>query len=494
MDAPHLVVIVGAGFSGLGMAVALKRAGLHDFVVVEKAPSLGGTWRDNSYPGCACDVPSNLYSYSFAPNPGWSQSFAPQPEILAYLERVADQEGLRPHLRLGQAFQGAAWDERAALWRVSTDRGELRGRALVLGLGPLHHPRLPDWPGLAGFPGPVFHTARWDHGVELAGKRVAVVGTGGSAIQVVPALAPRVSRLVLFQRTPAWVIPRHDRAVPAWRKRLYQALPIVQQAHRAGIYGRMETAVLGMVLEPRLMDLFATVARRHLRAQVADPALRQALTPDYSIGCKRILLSDDFYPALCQPHVALVRSAVERVEGGTLVAAGGSRHEVDAVVLATGFHVTDALARVSLTGRQGLPLATAWAQGPAAYLGATVHGFPNLYFLLGPNTGLGHSSMVYMIESQVAHVMAAVRALASGARAVEVRADAQERFVRRVQQALRDTVWGSGCRSWYVDADGQNRTLWPGFTWQFRRACQGLDVGDYDITPAGPENAGSATG
>ncbi len=465
-DRVRAAVIVGAGFSGLGAAIRLDRAGVRDFTVLEKAHGVGGTWRFNRYPGCACDVPSHLYSFSFDLNPDWSRHYAPQPEILAYLERCADRFGVRDRVRTGARFEGATWDEGAACWRIRSTAGPLSARFLVLGLGPLHVPRIPDLPGR--FDGPAFHTSAWDPSVDLRGRRVAVVGTGASAIQVVPALQPVVDRLVLFQRTPAWIIPRRDRAIPRWRRALFRRSKLAMQAHRARIYWQQEAVALAMTRHPRLMRAASRLARRHLRAQVPDPALRARLTPDYVMGCKRILLSDDFYPAVQQPNVELIDEALAALEPGAVVSAGGVRREVDAIVWATGFRVTDAFPELPITGRDGLRLADAWAGGPEAYMGTFVAGFPNLATMLGPNTGLGHNSMVFMIEAQLDQVVRAVRLVASGgARSVEVRPEAQAAFNREIQDRLGRTVWMSGCRSWYVDPDGVNRTVWPDYTWRY---------------------------
>lgn len=477
----HDVVIVGTGFSGLCAAIRLRQAGVEDVVLLEKASALGGTWRDNTYPGCACDVQSHLYSFSFAPNPAWTRNFAGQPEILAYLESVTDRFGIRPLIRFDTEFQGAHWEDDHSRWRVHSARGVLHARALVMAVGPLHQPRIPSLPGAAVFDRPAFHSARWDHDVSLDGQRVGVVGTGASAIQIVPAIAEQVAQLHLFQRTPAWLLPRPDRDIGPAERAVYSALPALQWLRRTALYWGNELRTLGMTTDPRLMEVAARLARRHLRRQVADPDLRRRLTPDYTIGCKRVLLSDDFYPALCRDDVQLVDDAVVGLEPGVVRTAGGQRYPVDVLVYATGFHVVDALGALPLTGRQGLPLQDAWADGPEAYLGTTVHGFPNLFMLLGPNTGLGHTSMVFMIEAQVNLLVAAVQRLQQpGATEIEVKAAVQQAFNQQVQDQLDGTVWSSGCRSWYLDDDGQNRTLWPGPTWRFWQRTRQLDDRDWE--------------
>jgi cation diffusion facilitator CzcD-associated flavoprotein CzcO len=476
----HAAVIVGSGFAGLGMAIRLKRQGIDDFVVLEKASDVGGTWRDNTYPGCACDIPSVLYSFSFEPNHRWSRTFPEQREIWDYLRRCADSYGIRPHLRFGAELASAAFDDGAGAWRVSTvDGREFRGRALVLGLGALHQPRLPDLPGLAGFTGPVFHSSAWRHDVDLAGKRVAVIGTGASAIQFVPRLAPEVSRLHLFQRTPPWILPKGDRPIGARQRRLLAAVPGLRRLWRTALFWKLDARAVGFTTDPRLMRLVQGAARRHLREQVADPALRDRLTPDYTIGCKRILLSNDYYPALERSTVELVTDPVASVSPTGVVTGDGTERPVDAIVLGTGFQVTDALRGLDLVGAGGRRLADAWPDGPEAYLGMEVAGFPNLFFLIGPNTGLGHNSMIFMIEAQLGYVLRRVRSLLAGAEQ-GVRPDAQRRYNRRIQARLGRAVWSvGGCRSWYLDPDGRNRTLWPGPAFRYWLATRRRRAGDF---------------
>jgi cation diffusion facilitator CzcD-associated flavoprotein CzcO len=453
------VIIVGAGFAGLGMAAALRRAGREDFVVLEKAAELGGTWRDNTYPGCACDIPSHLYSFSFARNPDWTRAYSAQPEILAYLRRVADERDLRRHIRFGAEVTAARFD--GGSWQVSTaDGAGYNGRALVLAMGPLHRPAYPDLPGR--FEGVAFHSARWDHGYDLRGRRVAVIGTGASAIQFVPQIAPLVDRLYVFQRTAPWLLPRPDRAFGERRKALFRRLPAAHWAYRATVYWRLEAAALGFTVNPKMMGLAAKLARQQLHHQVTDPDLRRRLTPDYTIGCKRILISSDYYPALAAPNVELVTDRIARVGAEKIVTADGTARPVDAIIFGTGFQVTDGIGDVAVTGPDGRRLADAWTPGMVGYLGTVVAGFPNLFTLLGPNTGLGHNSVVFMAEAQIRYVLRCLRLLA-GHRRVEVSGPAQQRFNRRLQARMNRTVWTvGGCRSWYLDADGVNRALWPG--------------------------------
>ena len=476
----HSVAIVGAGFSGLGLAIRLKQAGIDDFVVLERAGRLGGTWRDNRYPGCQCDVESNLYSFSFAPNPDWTRLFPLQPEIWAYLERCADRFGIRPHLRLGEEVTAADWDEGAARWRVRTSGGELTAGLLVGAVGGLSEPSLPDVPGRDRFRGLAFHSAEWDPALDLRGKRVAVVGTGASAVQLVPRLQPLAGRLHVLQRTPAWILPHRDRPVRPLARRLYRRLPGLQQAVRAAVYWWRESFVVAF-RSVRRDSLPERLARRHLERQVADPQLRARLTPDYAIGCKRIIISNDFYPALQAPNAELIPDALAELREHSLVTAGGQEREVDAVVFATGFQVTDGPFAHRLRGRGGRLLADRWQGSPRAYRGTTVAGFPNLFLLLGPNTGLGHTSVVIMAEAQFRYVLGAIRHLRrSGRRTLEVREEAEDAFNRRIQAELAGTVWNSGgCRSWYLDRAGGNPTLWPGMTWRYRRLMRRFDPAAY---------------
>jgi cation diffusion facilitator CzcD-associated flavoprotein CzcO len=475
------------------MAAALKRDGRHDFVVLERGPDIGGTWHWNTYPGCACDVPSHLYSFSFAPNPGWSQTYSRQPEIRAYLQRCADAFGLRAHLRLRQAMTSAAWDEDAQHWRIATDRGPLRARVLVSGVGALTEPRLPDVPGLEAFPGPAFHSSQWAHDVDLTGRRVAAIGTGASAIQFVPAIQPLVGRLHVVQRTAPWVMPHSSRPITDLERRLYRSLPGLQRLVRGAVYVAREALALGFTKDPRLLGVLETLARRHRERQVADPGLRALVTPAYAMGCKRILPSNHWYPALQKPNVELLVGGLREVRGSSIVTGDGEHREVDAIVFGTGFRVTDPPVARLVRGRGGRTLAEAWAGSMRAYLGTSVAGFPNLFLLLGPNTGLGRSSVVYMIESQIAHVVQALRAMdAAGAAVAEVRPDAQQRFVAFVDDRMRRTVWSTGCTSWYIDGTGRNSTLWPDFTFRFRRHAARFDPAAYELRGAPASAAGGA--
>jgi cation diffusion facilitator CzcD-associated flavoprotein CzcO len=482
MDIETDIAIVGSGFSGLGMAIRLKQEGREDFVVLERGDEVGGTWHYNTYPGCACDVPSHLYSFSFAPNPDWSQTYSPQPEIGAYLRRCADRFGVRPHIRLNTTVELAEWDEDSRRWQIDTDNGRVTARMLVAGTGPLAEPKIPDVPGLDRFEGNTFHSARWDHDHDLTGERVASIGTGASAIQLVPSIQPDVERLHVFQRTPPWVFPHSNRPVTRFERRLYRALPAAQRLVRGAVYAMRETAVLGFVKHPPLMRLAEKMARRHMREQISDPALLEKVTPDYTIGCKRILPSNRWYPALGKPNVELVTDGIAEVRERSIVTTDGTEREVDTIIFSTGFHVADMPVGKKVRGRDGRTLEEAFGGSPRAHLGTAVSGFPNLFLLLGPNTGLGHNSMVYMIESQIAYVLDALRTMErEGADQVEVRRDVVQRFNSAIDKQLDSTVWNTGCASWYLDDTGRNATLWPDWTWRFRQRTARFDAASYDF-------------
>ena len=479
------VAVIGAGLGGIGAGIRLRTAGVTDFVILERATAVGGTWRDNTYPGCACDVPSHLYSFSFAPNPRWSHSFSRQPEIWQYVEDVTDQHGLREHLIFGAEVLRADWDAGPARWRLRTSRGELTADVLICASGPLSEPSLPDVPGLDGFPGEIFHSARWNHSYSLEGKRAAVVGTGASAIQIVPKVQPEVKQLVLFQRTPAWIVPRRDRRITEFEKRLYRQVPAAQRLARLGIYISRESLVGGFTKRPAILKAAQRMALRNLAASVPDAELRAKLTPDYVMGCKRILISSDFYPALRRPNVQVVASGLAKVDGNTLTAKDGTSCEVDAIILATGFHAVDAPIAERLYGADGQSLAQAWNGDMRALRGTTIAGFPNLCMIVGPNTGLGHNSMIYMIESQLNYIADYVATLdRTGAAALDTRPGAQQAWCDDIERRMASTVWTTGgCVSWYLNAAGRNPTLWPGSTIGFRRATRRLNPAEYELIP-----------
>ena len=480
-EAHHRVVVIGAGFAGLGMGIRLRQHGMTDFLVLERAAEVGGTWRDNSYPGCACDVPSQLYSFSFELNPTWSRNFSNQREIWNYLRHCTESYGVHPHIRFHHEVLDAKWDHPRRRWRPRTNRSELTTDVLIAATGPLSDPKIPHIPGMNSFQGKIFHSARWDHVYDLRNRQVAVVGTGASAIQFVPEIQPDVASLTIFQRTAPWIMPRAEREHRRFEHRLYRAVPGVQRLVRAGIYWGRELSLLGFTVNPRLLKLAELTARRHLRRQVADAELRARLTPRYAIGCKRILISNDYLPALTKPNVDVVASGISRLGPHWAQAADGTRRDVDTVIFGTGFHVTDMPMPSWIRGRDSRTLADVWSGGAQAHRGTTVAGFPNLFILVGPNTGLGHTSLIYMIESQVAYIMDALRYLQrTGAAAVEVRPEAQLAYNQDVQRRMARTVGTTGgCTSWYLDAHGRNTTLWPTFTWRFRQGTRRFQPTEY---------------
>lgn len=482
----HEVIIIGTGFAGLGMAINLKKAGKDDFIIFEREADVGGTWLVNHYPGCACDVQSHLYSFSFEPNPDWSRMFSPQEEIWNYLRGCADKYGIRPHIHFNSEVSSARYDEKAGIWTVTTADGQsTTARVVVSAMGPLDRPFIPDIKGMENFQGKRFHSQDWDHDYDLAGKKVAVIGTGASAIQFVPQIAPDVAELKLFQRTAPWIMPKPDRDVAAWEQRLFKRLPAAQKAFRGAIYGVLESRVLAFVFTPRLMKLFQKVAVRFIHKHIKDPELRRKVTPDYTIGCKRILISNDYYPALARDNVDVLTDGIAEVRANSVLTHSGEEYEVDAIIYGTGFHATDPLPRGMVFGRGGQDLLDAWADGIEAYKGCVVSGFPNLFIVPGPNTGLGHNSMVYMIESQIRYVMGALRHMdRHDLKAVDVKPGVQKAWNEDVQNRISGTVWNTGgCQSWYLNEDGKNVTLWPGFTFAFRQNTRRFDANSYIIEP-----------
>lgn len=494
------IVIIGTGFGGLGMAIRLKREGIHSFTILEKAEGLGGTWRDNDYPGAACDVQSHLYSFSFERNPSWSRMFAPQREIKAYMERCAEKYGLHPHFRFGAEVTAARFEEASNEWTLTLASGEqLTADMVVTATGGLSRPAYPRIPGIEKFEGKMFHSARWDHSYALEGKEVGVVGTGASAIQFVPQIAPRSKQLHLFQRTPPWVLPKPDRAIGAREQAVYGLLPFVQWLYRVLIYWLLELRVLGFAVHPKLMAFPQRMALAYLARTVADPVLRAKLTPSYTIGCKRILMSNEYLQSLAQPNVEVVDTAIREITRDGVITRDGKHRRLDALILGTGFQVADMAAPFEIRGRRGIDLKAHWGDAAEAYLGTTVAGFPNLFFMTGPNTGLGHSSMIFMIESQIEHILGCVREVGRrGARTVEVREDVQRRYTDGLQAKLRSSVWQSGCASWYQSASGKNTVLWPTFTFSFRRITRRVRAEDFVFGGALPQRqpeaaSGSAT-
>lgn len=452
------------------MAAALRKEGIEDFIILEKALDVGGVWRDNRYPGAACDVPSHLYSFSFHPNPDWSRKFAPQAEILAYLQDFTARFDLRRHIRFGAEVRSVAFDDAASRWEVTlTDGTVLQSQFVVTAMGQLSRPAVPDIPGREQFTGKSFHSADWDHGFDLRGKRVAVIGTGASAIQFVPAIADQAASLTVFQRSPAYILPRPDRPHSRLERSLFKWMPGARRLHRLAIYLKYEVRVLAFTRFKGLMrPLGEKPFLKLLGQQISSADLRKKMTPDYPVGCKRILLSSDYLAAFDQPNVSLETDGIRRITPTGIETRDGRHHEVDAIIYGTGFAAQEFLAPLVVTGRGGKKLSEAWAMGAKAYLGIMVPDFPNLFMLYGPNTNLGHNSIIYMIESQTAHVMRCLKKMArTKATHIDVTTDAYERFTEGVQQDLAQTVW-VGCKSWYVDARGHNSSNWPGFTLSYR--------------------------
>jgi len=482
------IVVIGAGASGIGAAIRLRQTGITDFAVLEKAGDLGGTWRANTYPGCACDVPSALYSYSFAPNPEWTRAFATQPEIRGYLRSTADRYGVTDHIRYGVEVTRSQWNDRAQRWELDTTRGRFTARVVVAAPGPWNEPLIPDLPGLDGFGGETFHSSHWNHEYDLTGKRVAVLGTGASAVQFVPEIAPRVRELHLFQRTAQWVLPKPDHYVPRLERWLMRTVPAAQRALRSAEYAGMEAFGVGF-RHPWILRLIQRIGLAHLRLTVRDRALRRALTPDYTLGCKRLLMSNTYYRALTRDNVSVHPTAVARVDGNRVVGADGSAAEVDAIIFGTGFHILDMPIADRVFDAAGRSLADHWRGSPQAYLGTVTAGFPNAFLLLGPNLGTGHSSAFMILEAQLAYVTDAIGQLrANGWSSIRVRPEVQAAYNAEVQAALPGTVYNSGgCSSYYLDGNGRNSFSWPWSTGRMRRRIRAFDPDDYAIAERLPE-------
>jgi cation diffusion facilitator CzcD-associated flavoprotein CzcO len=474
------VAVVGGGFGGVGAAITARRRGVRDLTLFERAPRLGGVWEANTYPGAACDVPSNLYSYSFAPKADWTRRFSPGEEIRRYLEETAAREGVAGAARCGVEVESARWDEDAGRWRLSTSEGEHEAQVLVCACGQLTTPHEPAIAGIERFAGPAFHSARWRHEVDLANTRVAVVGTGASAIQFAPAIAPSVRALHVFQRSAPWILPKPDRPVRGWEERLFEAVPAAQRADRLATWAFFEATAPGFSDHPALLRPLAALNAALLRRQVPDRGLRERLRPRDPIGCKRTLVSNEWYPMFSRPNVELVTDPIASATATALVTADGTEREVDAIVFGTGFRTNDFVAPMRIAGRGGRALADAWDPAPHAYLGTSVAGFPNLFLLYGPNTNMGSGSAVYLLESQMRHLGGALDLLArTGASALEVRAEREARYNAELRERLAGSVWESGCSSWYVDEHGRDTSNWPGTMREFRRRASRVDLRDY---------------
>jgi cyclohexanone monooxygenase len=484
------IAIIGSGFSGLGMAIRLKQQGDNDFLLFEKEAGVGGTWRVNNYPGCGCDVQSHLYSFSFEPNPEWTRMFARQPEIKSYLEGCWEKYRLAHNTLLHTEVAGMRWDDQAELWRIHDRAGNhYTAQFVVSGMGALSTPSIPHLNGLDNFTGKVFHSQQWDHDYDLTGKRIAVVGTGASAIQFVPRIQKQVGQLDLYQRTAPWIMPKPDRAISDKERARFKRFPLAQKVWRGLIYGVLESRVIGFALLPRIMKLAQWVGKAFINKQIKDPVLRAKVTPNYTMGCKRVLISNDYFPALTQPNVDVITDGIQEIRANSIVTADGKERPIDAIIFGTGFTPSDPMPRGVIFGRDGVDLLDTWPEGPQAYKGTLTAGFPNLFFLMGPNTGLGHNSMVYMIESQIQYVLGALNLLQKGnLQSLEVKRDVQDRFNAKIQGQLGKTVWNAGgCMSWYLHpVSARNCTVWPGFTWRFRLLTRNFDPAAYHFNRTQP--------
>lgn len=477
------IAILGAGMGGLGMAAQLRRHGIDSFVVLEKGGEVGGTWRDNIYPGSGCDVPSHLYSFSFEPKADWSRKFALQPEIHDYMKHVARKYGLAPFIRFNTEVAEARFDEAEGIWRIRTTEGEeIAANVVVSGTGQLNRPAYPKIEGLENFAGRKFHSARWDNSIDLTGKTVAVIGNGASAIQFVPEIAPKVKKLSIFQRSPNWVVPKADRPYTEREKSLFRRFPWIVRLHRYMIYLTLERNYLAFIKDSFFSRLFEKVGRNEIETHIQDPELRRILTPGYPAGCKRILLSNDWYPAIARPNVEIVTGGIARATADALVTADGKTHPADVVIFSTGFETTTFLAPMKIAGRGGIELNDVWKDGAEAHRGVAVAGFPNFFMLYGPNTNLGHNSIIFMLECQINYILQAIDALKNPKlRYIDVRKAAEDAFNRELQHDMRKTVWAAGCSSWYKNAEGKVTNNWSSFTarywWQMRQ----FDLDEYQL-------------
>ncbi|ENU23192.1 hypothetical protein F993_02340 [Acinetobacter proteolyticus] len=475
------VVIIGAGFAGIGAAIKLQQAGFTDFVVLEKADEIGGVWRANTYPGCACDVPSALYSYSFAPNPQWSRVFAQQQEIKTYIQNVAQQFDVQKYVRFGYEMLESAWDDQAKHWVVKTNQGFIHAHFAIMAGGPMHQPVLPRIKGLETFKGAQFHSAEWNHDFDLNGKKVAVVGAGASAIQFVPELQAQVEKLTLLQRTPQWVLPKMDQSLPKLAQALFKVLPITQRLTRYGVYGVFESLNSSMH-HPKLVSQIERLAKLNIRLGVKDPELRAKLLPDFTIGCKRVLQSNQWYPALAKPNVEVLRCGVEEVRGNTLIASDGSEHEVDAIIFGTGFEVSNPPIAKQIRNKHGKSMDEVWQGSARGYLGTVVEGCPNAFVMFGPNIAVSSSALI-IIEAQLAYILDMLKKVqAQEIETVEIRAEVLQQYNDEIQAALKNTVWNTGgCSSYFIDRNGRNSTLWPWTTFEMRTRLAQCDLNDYQL-------------
>jgi len=476
-------VIIGTGFGGLGMAIKLKEAGLNDFAILEKGQDVGGCWRENTYPGAACDVPSLLYSFSFEAKSDWTRHFAPQNEIHGYLQHCAKKYQLTQHIQFNTEVSEACFDEEKGLWNITSISGEKwQSRVFISACGQLSQPAMPNLKGMENFTGKVMHSARWDHDYNLQGKTVAVIGTGASAIQFVPEVAKQVNHMTVFQRSAPFIIPKPDRAYTGLTHSLLKNLPLFQKLSRLSVYIKHEIRLLGFTWLQAMMPLAEAQAKRYMKKTIKDPVLREKLTPDYRIGCKRILISNNYYKAFTQANVALETNGISHIESDGVVLKNGDKVEVDAIIYGTGFKATDFLSPIKVKGLYNKNLNEQWHKGAEAYLGITVKDFPNFYMLYGPNTNLGHNSIVYMLESQIRYTLKSIKLLNNkGIKYLNIRQNKHDSFNEKIQQQVKKTVWEKGCESWYKTDEGKNTVNWPDFTFKYRHKTRNVNLSDYHV-------------
>jgi len=476
------VAIIGAGFGGLGVGIALKQKGLENFVIFEGEENVGGSWRTNTYPGCACDVPSHLYSYSFEPNPNWPEAYSRQADIREYIEHCSDKYQLRSQIQFSTKVTGAEFDQTQGIWKVTTDDGAVtHARVLVPATGALSHPQHPDIDGIDSFAGPALHTARWDDSVSLEGKRVGVIGSGASAIQVVPSIAPEVGDLTVFQRTPSWVLPKGNRSYTDKQHSRWTKHPWVQTLRRLGQYWTMESALPALMWYPKMLWFAELAHKRALRAAIKDPLLREKLTPTYKVGCKRALVSDDWFPAFARDNVHLETAEIEAITERGVRTTDGREHPFDVLVFATGYKIGAAAYPFEIQGIGGVTLTEYWGAQRKAYYGMSVAGFPNMMMIMGPNTGPGHTSVLIYQEAQFQYIANFTeQLLKDGAKYYNVKEKIQNDQFDLFQDRMKHSSWLSGCSSWYLNEDGTNSTMWPGFSFEYVAKTRKLDMSVYD--------------
>lgn len=477
------VVIVGSGYSGVCIAIKLKEAGINNFVILEKEEELGGTWYINTYPGAACDVQSHLYSFSFEPS-DWTRIFPQQKELNVYIKHCISKYKLEPHAKVNSAVKSAIFNEQEGMWLVTTVKDEqFKTKVFLTGAGALNDPAYPEIKGMETYEGTKFHSSIWDHNFDFKNKNVAVIGSGASAIQFVPELVPLVKTLNLFQRTPNWIMPKADRPFKAWERKLFLSLPFIRKLYRESLYWGKETRVFAFVKNPKLLEYVSKPLEKSLRKFLKDPALQKAMIPDYIMGCKRILLSNNYFPSIIKENVNVITDGIDRVTKNSIITKTGKEVPVDAIIYATGFKATKILSTINIVGTAGKDLNSVWKENVEAYIGTTVSGFPNLFIMTGPNTGVGHTSMIHIIESQAAYVMQGIKFLLKGnIKSADLKSDVQKKFNDFVQKEMKNTVWQSGgCKSWYQDDKGRNPVLWPGFTVKFRKMTSKFDPSKYKL-------------